>query len=117
MPLLGDDDVPTRVEVDRAVRPGEPHLPDEHLQGRLTGVLVVRQRGPGEQGDGGLPQGVAAPPVQRARGAARRVRSGLVEQGGADLGECGRVHPPILLPHDRLWTTEAAVSAARHTVG
>ena len=100
-----------------AVRPREPHPPDEHLEGRLPRVLVVRQRGPGEQGDGGLAQRVPAATVQRARGPARRVRPGLVEQGGADLGQLGRVHPPILLPRRRLWTTRAVVSAARHTVG
>jgi hypothetical protein len=72
VPRLGNDQ-----EVAVAAFPlggvsNEPHSSSQHLEGRLAGILVLRQHRPRGQRDQRLPQHMLMPTVDRLGGAAGR---------------------------------------------
>ena len=92
VPLLGELGVVSGLELAGPAVPVHPHAPDEHLEGRLAGVLVLRHVGARDERDEGLAEGVVATAAHRPGGPARGVRARLLQQVVGERGQGRRLH-------------------------
>ena len=113
VPRLGNDQVVAVASLPLGGLGNQPYPAAQHLEGRLAGVLVLRQHRPGGQRDEGLPQHVLVAAVDRLGGPAGRSGGCRLHQhpGEGVEGDLLHIASVVTQPLDRQSHVRSALAA------